>query len=116
MLQIRPGFDDLTPALAAAIGTALARQPSPAPGLDPHQNGLAMKEDFVQTHHQHQTLASPIQDLQDTPRLLMRFAAPSVPPWPGWAPDGGATRSPTRPQSGSGSTPWQSPQRRVHVA
>src|SRR5205085_3459271 len=47
--------------------------------------------------------------------IAERFAAPSAPPWLGWAPDGGATRSLTRSQSGSGSTPWQSPQTRAHA-
>ena len=47
MLQVGPLFNHLTPALAAAIGTALARQPSPADRLDSHQDGLAMKENFV---------------------------------------------------------------------
>src|SRR5437867_12130689 len=70
MLQGRPRFADLTPALAATIRTALSRQPSEAQRCNAHQDGLAMTKDFVQPPHQHPALASPIQDLQDATRLL----------------------------------------------
>src|SRR5499427_10700386 len=70
MLEMRPRFDDLTPALAATIRTALSRQPRQAQGFKAHQDGLAMKKDFVQTQHQHPALASPIEDLQDATRWL----------------------------------------------
>ena len=53
MLEVRPRFDDLTPALTTTIWTTLSRQPRQADGLNTHQNGLAMKEDFVQTQDQH---------------------------------------------------------------
>src|SRR5262249_24246719 len=54
VLKTWPLLNDLAPTLAAAIWTALARQPSPARGFDTHQDGIAMKEDFVQTPHPHQ--------------------------------------------------------------
>src|SRR5438132_3394565 len=77
MLQVWPLLDDLTPALAAAIRTPLPRQPRQADGLNTHQNGLAMKKDFVQTQDQYQALARPIQDLQDAARLLSAVLHPA---------------------------------------
>src|SRR5215813_13092725 len=77
VLQTWPLLHDLAPTLAAAIWTALARQPSPARGFDTHQDGIAMKEDFVQTPHPHQALANPLQDLQDATRLLRALLHPA---------------------------------------
>jgi hypothetical protein len=44
MFQVRPRCDDLTPALAATIRTALSRQLRHFAGLDAQQNGLAMQK------------------------------------------------------------------------
>src|SRR5256884_3106035 len=77
MLEVRPRFDDMTPALTTTIRTALSRQPRQADGLNTHQNGLAMQEDFVQTQDQHEALASPIEDLQDATRLLSALLHPA---------------------------------------
>src|SRR5439155_23730032 len=70
MLQGRPRFDDLPPALAATIRPALSRQPSSAQRCNAQQAGLAMTNAFVQPPHQHPALASPLQDLPDATRLL----------------------------------------------
>ena len=77
MLQGRPRFDDLTPALAATIRTALSRQPSSAQRCNAQQDGLAMKNAFVQPPHQHPALASPLQDLPDATRLLSALLHPA---------------------------------------
>src|SRR5882672_11655429 len=84
MLKVWPLLNDFTPTLATAIRTTLPRQPSQADGLNTHQNGLAMKKDFVQTHDQRQALASPIQDLQDATRLLSALLHPAPHRGPAW--------------------------------
>src|SRR2546425_6912874 len=45
--------------------------------LDPHPNGLAMKEDFVETQHEDSRLTGPVEDLQDTARLYRGLLHPA---------------------------------------
>ena len=77
VLQARPMLHHLAPTLPAAIRAPLPRHPHQAIRFDPHQNGLAMKEDFVETQHEDSRLTGPVEDLQDTARLSRGLLHPA---------------------------------------
>ena len=53
------------------------QKPHHARGFDPHQDRLAMEEDFVETAHQHQRPAGAIQLLENHARGDSRRLGPS---------------------------------------
>ncbi len=92
-LHLRPLGHTCAPTLPRATWATLLRHPRPTVRLHPHQDGLAMQEDCIQTHHQDPPLTELIAYRQQRRSLSARLGHP--------APHCGPTRdSPVRETKG----------------